>query len=405
MMRPQNSEEWLAGFVVPDAPRGDEALALARALVDALGSPQRHAPAVHIVGTAGKGAVAERLTARLVAGGIGVATHQSPHVYDFRERFLINGEMPAWSAVDTAIEEVDAAVAEVRASAGRAPTFFAVTAALSWVLGRQHDVDVFVTEAGIGGRVDATAVLDRPDTITVITHIGLDHTDVLGSTIEAITGEKVAVMAGRRLAVLGPQSSNVVRRVVGEVSAAHSVELVEVGPVDGDWRAHADAIAEAASTLLAPIVGRRIPVAPLESSPGRLEERVVVDRLVILDGAHNPLKLNALHEALGDREPAVVIAAVGAGKDLAGCAAAIASFGAPVLAVEFGGEVGPRSRPAEAVVAAVTDAGGSASVADNPVDAVTQARGLTVSGDTILVTGSFLILSDIASAFAAADGD
>ncbi len=150
--------DWLESLLAETAPRGNDALGLSRALVDALGHPQRHAPAVHIVGTAGKGTVAALLTDRIVAAGISVATHQSPHVHDVRERFLVDGRRPDWSDVLPAAESVAGAVEDVRASQGRAPTFFAVTAALSWELGRRRGVDIFVTEAGIGGRLDATAV-------------------------------------------------------------------------------------------------------------------------------------------------------------------------------------------------------------------------------------------------------
>lgn len=394
-----NVHDWLAGFVVPDAPRGADALVLARALVDALDSPQRHAPAVHIVGTAGKGAAALWLTSRLVAADFAVATHMSPHVHDIRERFLVDGELPPWSEVESAVEEVDAAVAAVEARHERRPTFFAVTAALSWVLGRRHDVDVFVTEAGIGGRVDATAVLDRPDTLTVVTHVGLDHTDALGSTVEAIAAEKAAVFEGRRVAVLGPQSSVAATGAVRRVALAQSVELIEVDPVDGDWRAQADATVEAASEVLASLLGREISSVEVGETPGRMEECTVAERIVVLDGAHNEIKLRALVESMQGRSVSTVIAALGSGKDLERAAALLRAFAAPVVAMEFGGEVGPRSWPAVELARALTDAGAESVVASSVTDAVSRALSSSSEGDTILVTGSFLILSDVLGAF------
>jgi dihydrofolate synthase/folylpolyglutamate synthase len=400
--RPHPSD-WLDGFVVASPPRGEIARQLARALVDELGSPQRHAPAVHIVGTAGKGSVAARLTTRLVAGGYRVATHQSPHVYDVRERFLLDGKLPAWDLVDAAIDEIDDAVANVVRTCGRAPTYFAVTAALSWVLGRRHDVDVFVTEAGIGGRHDATAVLDRSDTLTVITHIGLDHIEVLGPTVDAIATEKAAVLSGREVAVLGPQASDRAVEVVRGAATTAGVTLHEVRGAYPDWRAAADATVDVVAPLLAGMLGRAVPEAEPEPMPGRYEVRSVADRRVVLDGAHNPDKLAALDIVLaGDVRPRCVIAGLGTRKDLSAGAAVLARLGGPVVAVGFGDRRVPAPSgwaPAD-LVDAIVAAGGSAEASSSPADAVRRALACTESGDTIVVTGSFLILAPVAEALA-----
>jgi len=397
-----DSTEWLNRFVVVDPPRGEQAVRLSQALVDELGSPQHHAPAVHIVGTAGKGSVAARLTGRLVGADLRVATHQSPHVQDVRERFLLDGELPSWDEVTAAIDEIDAALVSVRRAHGIAPTFFAVTAALSWVLGRRHDADVFVTEAGIGGRLDATSVLRRSDTLTVMTHIGLDHTEVLGSTVGEIAREKAAVMQGRRHAILGPQSSSVASDVVQEMAAAHRVELQVIGDVPGDWQVHADVVTDVAAEHLAELLGRPLPPAEPVALPGRMERRVIGGRTVVLDGAHSPMKLAALAGSIDDQRPTLVIAAINANKDLDGCGAELGRFGAPVITVEFGGQVGPRSQSAAALAGAVRRFGGRADEATSFDAAAAQAIAETAPGDTILVTGSFLILSKLAEALARA---
>jgi dihydrofolate synthase/folylpolyglutamate synthase len=387
---------WLESLLAETAPRGNDALGLSRALVDALGHPQRHAPAVHIVGTAGKGTVAALLTDRIVAAGISVATHQSPHVHDVRERFLVDGRRPDWSDVLPAAESVAGAVEDVRALQGRAPTFFAVTAALSWELGRRRGVDIFVTEAGIGGRLDATAVLDREDTLTAITAIGLDHTDVLGSTVEEITREKVAVFARRTNAVLGPQPSAVAVRVARDAAREHGTVLDEVAGEFVDWREEAVATADAVVVRLERLLHREIPRTSIRLPPGRYEVISTSDRRVVLDGAHNPLKLAALARVVAeDVAPSCVVAAVGARKNLAGCAAALAALGAAVVATEFGSSGGgPRSWPAADVAAAIREAGATAEERPAVADAARRARELTTAGETILVTGSFFILSE-----------
>jgi dihydrofolate synthase / folylpolyglutamate synthase len=388
-------EAWLDGLVVHRGPRGAEALLLARALVEALGHPQRQAPAVHIVGTAGKGTFAALLTGRLVAAGVSVVTHQSPHVHDVRERFLVDGRLPEWSDVTGAARAVARAAEVVRAEFGRPPTYFAVTAAMSWELGRRHDIDVFVTEAGIGGRFDATSVLDRPDTITAITEIGLDHLEVLGTTVEAIATEKVSVLEGRRFAVLGRQSHPAVRAVARATAARNAVILDEVSGSPGDWREDAEAAVTAVARRLSSILERPIPIAATVLPPGRYEVVEAKDRRVVLDGAHNPLKLSALARVIAaDTAPSVVVAAIGSSKDLDGCAAVPAGIGALVVATEFGrGGIGPRSHAATDLAAAIGRNGGRAEAWPDISGAARRALELTSPGDTILVTGSFLILA------------
>ncbi|MEM7142211.1 MAG: hypothetical protein AAF548_14400 [Actinomycetota bacterium] len=386
-------EEWLLGLAAASSPRGEGALELARALDHALDHPHRAAPGVHIVGTAGKGTLAALLTHHLVASGLSVATHQSPHVFDVRERFLLDGALPADEPLAAAFVRVRDAVAEVRSARGRAPTFFAVTAALSWELGRRAGVDAFITEAGIGGRLDATAVLDRPDTITAVTHIGLDHTDVLGSTVREIAREKAAVFAGRHVAVLGPQSSPEAVEVVRAVARQAGVGLREVHGGE-HWRADALLTGRVVAEEFARLTGRSL-APPSESimPPGRSQEHHIGGRVVVLDGAHNALKLDALAAGLGDARPAVALVAIGAGKDLEGCAAALAALACPVVATEFIDSAGPRSHPASALADALAAAGADVVARPRLHDAATSADELAGVGGRILVTGSFLVLA------------
>ena len=405
MVKRPHPGDWLDRFLVAEPPRGEAALHLARALVDALGSPQRCAPAVHIVGTAGKGTVASRLTSRLVAGGFRVATHVSPHVYDVRERFQLDGELPSWEFVEAAAEEVEEAVRRVARSHGGAPTYFAVTAAMSWVLGRRHGVDVIVTEAGIGGRRDATAVLDRPDTLTVVTHIGLDHVDVLGSTVDAIATEKAAVLAGRRAAVLGPQTDPAAVAAVRRAATTAGVRLHEGPGPHPDWRAAAEATVDVVASVLGTELGRPVPEAEPITMPGRYEIRSSAARRIVLDGAHNPDKLAALARVLArDERPACVIAGLGAGKDLPGSAAVLARLGGPVITIGVdavgvdAGSAGRAGRDPAELAAAVVAAGGEAEAAATAVEAVHRALARTQPGDTVVVTGSFLILGRVVAA-------
>ena len=378
---------WLHSLVRIDAPRGKAAQESSAELFRHLGNPQDLRPAVHIVGTAGKGSASATLTVGLLDAGESVAAHLSPHVYDLRERFTIDARLPEWAQVVEAIDAVAAAAARM----ATAPTFFAATTATAVELGRQCGVDRLVLEAGIGGRVDATNVLGREDVLTIITAIGLDHTDVLGKTVQAIATEKAAVLTGRRQAVLGPQPSEAVAEMIRNIAGIEGLELVEVDAT-GDFRRDAVATASAALVLLG-----HPPAATPVTLAGRFEQVEMRGRRVIFDGAHNPMKLRALAATL-DEQATLVIAAVGVGKDLAACAAGLGSLGETVAATTFGAgstEPGPRGWSVSSLAEALRATSG-ARVLESPISELnTVVENESEPGDLVVVTGSFLHLADV----------
>lgn len=401
MISPESAavEAWLYGFVRPDAPRGEAARQSAAELLGRLGAPQDRVRAVHVVGTAGKGTVARMIAASLRAGGASVGLHQSPHVHDIRERFMVADELPSW-------DEVDAAIAEVRphadslADEGRAPTFFALTAAIALVMARRADTDWLVIEAGIGGRVDATNVFGRDDVVTAVTAIGLDHTDVLGETPAEIATEKTAVFTGRRVAVLGPQPHGEAVIVARATADACGVRLIEIEATN-DWRRDAEATAAAVLAELDPAA----PAPVFAEQPGRYEQvhvPGVTPPLWIFDGAHNPMKLEALAWPLqGESVPRLGIISIGEGKDLAGCAAAIAPALDAAIVMPFGplpGEFGPRSHPTAAIADALRAAGVADVVEASDAEAAVEAAAARDDVITVAVTGSFLHLTAVRDA-------
>ncbi len=392
-------ERWLYGFVRPDAPRGEVARHSSAELLTRLGDPQDRVRAVHVVGTAGKGTVAGMVAASLRAGGSTVGLHQSPHVHDIRERFTVADGLPSWSTVHAAIDEVRPH-AEALADAGRAPTFFALTTAIALVMARQADTEWLVVEAGIGGRVDATNVFRRDDVITVVTAIGLDHTDVLGETPAAIAAEKTAVFTGRRVAVLGPQPMTEAAEVARSAAAEHGVRLVEVAGTT-DWRRDAEHTAAAVLAELDPSA----PPPVFVDQPGRYETTHLAGvhpPVWIFDGAHNPMKLRALAPALqAEPAPRLGVVSIGEGKDLAGCAAAIAPALDAAVVVAFGpppGEFGPRSHPPDAIAAALRSAGLADVVVADDAHAAVAAAQKRHEPMTVVVTGSFLHLTAVREA-------
>lgn len=156
-----------------------------KVLLEAMGNPHVGLPAIHIGGTNGKGSTASLAAAIATASGKKVGLHTSPHLLDVRERMRVDGVPVSGDWLDSAIFKHKSTIEEIK------PSFFEATVALSLLAFREHDVELAVVEVGLGGRLDATNVLD--DTVAVVTHIGLDHTDLLGETLPEIAREKAGI--------------------------------------------------------------------------------------------------------------------------------------------------------------------------------------------------------------------
>lgn len=165
------------------------------ALLKALGDPQKKFPSIHVAGTNGKGSVVATLDALLRTKGLRVGRYTSPHLVDFRERFLVDGHPITEKEVGEFLSHWEKFAEEIEA------TFFEITTALAFKHFADCKVDVAVIETGLGGRLDSTNVLD-PVAACVVS-IGLDHTDMLGDTVEAIAREKAGIFKKDRPAVIG----------------------------------------------------------------------------------------------------------------------------------------------------------------------------------------------------------
>ena len=161
-------------------------------LLDSLGNPQQQFPIVHVAGTNGKGSVCAFLLAILQAAGYRVGRYTSPHLLNWRERITINGEWISSQDLRVALDQVNQAIAP-----DFPPTQFEViTAAMWWYFAQQkklENLDIAIIETGLGGRLDATNVCDRP-LVCAITSISLDHCQQLGNTLAAIASEKAGII-------------------------------------------------------------------------------------------------------------------------------------------------------------------------------------------------------------------
>ena len=160
-----------------------------------LGNPHERLRTVHIAGTNGKGSTSHLIAAALQAQGYRVGLFTSPHLVDFRERIRISGEMIAEEKVVQFVAENQAFLDELR------PSFFETTMALAFWYFAEQQVDIAVVEVGLGGRLDSTNIL--APLLSVITNIGIDHTEFLGNTLAQIAEEKAGIMKPYTPCVIG----------------------------------------------------------------------------------------------------------------------------------------------------------------------------------------------------------
>ncbi|MEF8785531.1 MAG: dihydropteroate synthase [Haloarculaceae archaeon] len=328
------------------APRpGTDATA---ALLDHLGNPQETVDCIQIAGSNGKGSTARMVESTLREAGLSVGLYTSPHLDDVRERIRVDGRKLPEAALVEFVDEIDSYVTDSAAD-GDAPTFFETLTALAlWEFGRR-DVDIAVLEVGIGGRYDATSVVDP--VAGAVTSVALEHTDVLGETVEEIARDKAHVAPADRPLVCGAdgQARETIADEIGDiltvggpgddVAVAYGgrdglesvVSLDGRGwtiethlPLLGDHQAHNAGIA-AALVRQVTDVSDEILARGLRNAhwPGRFE-LLGEDPLVVLDGAHNPTGCERVAETLDSFEfdDLHVVAGVMSDKDHRGIAAA-----------------------------------------------------------------------------------
>ena len=341
--------EWLDSL--SPWPRDGFGLERMRALLAELGDPQDAYPAIHVVGTNGKSTATVTIEQLLLSEGLSVGTTISPHVASWSERIRLDGQAA----------DFEEAVSRVRDPAERiGATQFEIVTAAALTAFAASVVDVAVVEAGLGGRHDATNVLRTR--VVLLTNVGLEHTDVLGETLEAIAREKLAVAHEASLVVLPDET-------YAHLVAGRRIRI-------GGAREAAEAFA-----------GRPIPATPEVSLPGRLERRDGEVR----DGAHNPDGVRYLVERLPPGEYTIVASILG-DKDADAMLRQLRRVGRRLVATRASSS---RALPAGALAALARRHFDDVVEEPDPVDALRRARDL---GEPVLVTGSLYLLGDLAQA-------
>lgn len=402
-------------------------------LLAALDHPERKLPPViHVAGTNGKGSTIAFLRAILEAAGKRVHVYISPHLVRFNERYRLGqsgeGVLVSDAELSATLEECE------RVNAGAPITVFEITTAVGLLLFARHPADVLLMEVGLGGRLDATNVVEHP-LATIITRIAIDHTDFLGPTLEKIATEKagilkrgtpaiVAAQARDALAAIERQAAklNVPLKIAGEdwTATEERGRLVyqdEAGlldlPAPKLYGRHQFENAGLAIAALRAIKPFKISPAAYEAGmikadwPARLQ-RLAQGRLVELapagselwlDGGHNPDGGRAIAAALADLEervsrPLVLIVGMLASKDCEGFLGNFTGLVRRMIAVPVPGA--EKGMSAEAVADAARAIGLPATSRDNLIEALDAARKLDLDPPPrILITGSLYLAGEV----------
>jgi len=298
-------------------------------LLQRLGNPQNDLRFVHIAGTSGKTSTTYFTASLLRSQGYRVGMFTSPHVVTFAEYFTINGEFPPVSELIPLIKEIQPALnAEYEQREFGAISYFELLVALAFVYFRQRQVDYVVLEAGLGGQHDATNVIPRSE-VSIITNIGLDHTQILGDTLADIANDKLGILRADsplltaesrpELIILFQQQAARLHTTIECAGDTFRVEQVLAGhdgvtfdyvserhvvrglqmTMCGAYQAQNVALAIRAAEIIAMKQGAILDESALREGvrtafiPARYE-RMQNDPIVILDGAHNPDKIEQL---------------------------------------------------------------------------------------------------------------
>jgi dihydrofolate synthase/folylpolyglutamate synthase len=317
-----------------------------RELLAELGDPQRAYPAIHVVGTTGKGTAVRTIEELLAGEGLRVGAYLSPHVSGWAERIRVGGrEADFERALDRVYPYAEGA------------TQFEVLTAAALAHFAEEGVDVAVVEAGLGGRLDATNVLDAG--VVLLTNVALEHTEVLGDTREAIAREKLAVVTPGATAVLPDDEF------------AHLVTDAEV--VVGGAR-------QAAEFFTGRPIEREVEVA----LPGRFEQRAGGE---IWDGAHTPEAAEWLLDRLPGQDYVLCVSIL-ADKDVDAILQRLSHAGSSLVATR---STNPRALEAEDLADRARPHFESIEAVPEPHAALARAREL----GTPLVTGSLYLLADL----------
>ncbi len=400
-------------------------LARVQKLLAALGNPEKRLKTIHVVGTNGKSSTARMIAAILGSQGLKAGAYLSPHLVSFTERFLIDGKEITPARFEKLMLEVRAKAEEVnkRSRSSGPLTQFEVLTAAAYLYFHQQKVNVAVIEAGLGGRYDATNVIESK--VQVLTNVELEHTDLLGKTVAAIVKEKTAVIPPKGKVVLGAMSEEALSEALKTCRRLNVKPMVfdedfsllrgkgerfDVWTPKGQYldlsltllgqhqRTNCSVAVAAAELFMRKALDEKKlrRALPRISIPARME--IISEKpLVILDGAHNPsgiAQLLSSLESISAGRRVVGVVSILKDKDAAAMLEQVLDFCDILFITE---NSNPRCSPAQelAKLPVVTSSSVQTFVARESQSALESAFKLASIRDVILVTGSLYLLADI----------
>jgi dihydrofolate synthase / folylpolyglutamate synthase len=443
MTRPSSAEQTLARMSAIDhvlarlaalhPKRIDLSLERMWRILDALGHPERTlAPVIHVAGTNGKGSTIAFMHAILAAAGLSVHVYTSPHLVRFNERFRLGAKDGGALVSDGELAQV---LDECERANGEAPiTFFEITTAAALLLFARHPADVLLLEVGLGGRLDATNVVEHP-LATVITPVSLDHTEFLGGTLGEVAAEKAGILKSGAPAIVAAQPREALAaierqaarlkapiRVAGEDWTAtrergrlvyqDDAGLMDLPPPRLYGRHQFENAGVAIATLRA-VGGGRLAAAAFEAgiaaaewparmqllSQGKLASLVPSGGELWLDGGHNVDGGRAIADALADLEerlsrPLILVVGMLATKDCVGFLKNFAGLAQRAIAVPVPRQ--EKSLSADAVADIARSVGLLAQTSNDVGAALSSIAALDLKrAPRILITGSLYLAGEV----------
>ena len=432
-MEYKDAVDYLLSLVDHERPSGRgprqkaiEDLSRMEAFLEDMGNPHLDVPTVHITGTKGKGSTAAMCDSVLHAAGYRTGLYSSPHLHSFTERVRLDREPIGKAKFAGLVEQLLPNQEHMTGDPEVGPvTLFEYMTGIAFQCYAQEGADFQTIEVGLGGRLDATNVVS-PE-VCVITSVSLDHTAILGDTLEAIATDKAGIMKPGAAAVIGPQPAEALKPIL-ETCDRLGIAPVQVGR-DSSWRlesASMDGQQFCVKTecdeyrLIIPLLGRHqmenaaaalavievlrqrghdIPDSALGEGfrsvewPGRLEV-LSRDPLIVVDGAHNPYSVEVLLDTLPEYfsyERLLLVAGFSRDKNVAEMADKLAGKAGLVFASR---SRHPRSVPPNDIASLFRDRGVETAAFADTAAALEAARDAARPGDLVLATGSLFLVAE-----------
>ena len=409
-------------------------------LLAMLGDPHRRLRAIHIAGTKGKGSTCAMMASVLQAAGYRVGLFTQPHLHTFRERIQINGQLISEEEMVALLEALKPSIEQLPD-----PSTFEIMTAMAFQYFAQREVDLAVTETGLGGRLDTTNVIEP--LVAVITSISYDHTYILGDTLEEIAGEKAGIIKEGRPVVCAPQGPEALKVIAGTCQERNA-PLTLLGEdwlwertesnldgqglrvichtPDGGGLMPQDGVEEFWIPFLGPyqLVNATTAIATMDQLcrqgvnlspkqvrdglraarwPGRLEI-LARNPLLVMDGAHNVDSIQRMLTTLEEDFPyqrLKVVVGFSADKDVQGMLAELTSRVDELILTK---STHPRSADPNELVKKAGHSRAQVSVVRDVPSAMWQALAGAHPEDLICVTGSLFVVAEARAAWLGAQG-